>query len=71
MRVVDQNRKILRIGLVEEFTGYKRPTIYKKMKEGTFPRQIPLGGRAVGWLFSELMAWQEERIALRDKEAIK
>jgi prophage regulatory protein len=34
-----------------------KSSIYAKIKEGTFPAPIPLGGRAVGWLQSEIEAW--------------
>ena len=59
----NENRRILRIAQVEEFSGYKRPTIYKKIKEGSFPRQISLGARAVGWTLQSLIDWQDELIA--------
>jgi prophage regulatory protein len=36
------------------------------MSEGQFPKPIPLGRRAVGWLESEIAEWQAQRIAARD-----
>ena len=63
------NKTILRIQQVETKSGYKRPTIYKKIKAGEFPKQISLGARAVGWLESEIDEWIEERIS--EREAVK
>ena len=40
--------------------------IYRKIADGTFPRPIKLGDRAVGFVEEELDAWIEQRIALRD-----
>ncbi|PMS16802.1 MAG: AlpA family phage regulatory protein [Pandoraea sp.] len=40
---------ILRRRQVEQCTGLSRSTIYKRMRDGTFPPAIPLGGRLVGW----------------------
>jgi prophage regulatory protein len=40
--------------------------IYKKMEEGAFPRPVPLGGRRVAWLLSEVRQWMKERLQARD-----
>jgi prophage regulatory protein len=56
---------------VERATGLRRSSIYERMADGTFPKPIPLGGRAVGWLQSEIVAWQEKRKAERDKPAAR
>ncbi|WP_343672857.1 AlpA family transcriptional regulator [Paraburkholderia heleia] len=45
---------ILRRRQVEQIVGLSRSTIYQRMKDGTFPRAIPLGGRMVGWRASEI-----------------
>ena len=49
--------RLLRIWDVMGMTGYRsRDTIYRLMKEGKFPRQRKLhpGGRASGWVASEI-----------------
>ncbi|MDD8750192.1 helix-turn-helix transcriptional regulator [Escherichia coli] len=38
-----------------------RTTRYMMEKEGSFPARRKLGGRAVGWLLSEVTAWQQSR----------
>ena len=53
---------ILRLPNVKAITGLSRSTIYLRMSEGTFPKHISLGSRAVGWLKSEVSDWMEERI---------
>jgi len=55
--------KILRRKQVEEVTGLARSTIYERMKAGTFPKAIPLGGRAVGWLERDIQSWQASCIS--------
>ena len=57
---------ILRRKQVEKRTGLSRSTIYLRIQEGTFPRPISLGERAVGWLENEIEAWLEERMEIRD-----
>ena len=59
--------KIKRRPEVEAKTGLSRSTIYEKMKNGTFPKPVKLGPRAVGWLEIEIDAWICERISQRGK----
>ena len=58
--------RILRLLETESRTGLKRSAIYEAMATGDFPRQVPLGARAVGWLESEVEAWLAARVAERD-----
>ena len=53
---------ILRLPKVKAITGLSRSTIYLRMSEGTFPKHISLGSRAVGWLKSDVYDWMEKRI---------
>ena len=62
----DVSPKILRRPAVEAITGLSRSTIYQHKKEGTFPKPIRLGRKAVGWIESEIFAWLEARIAERN-----
>lgn len=61
--------RILRLKDVIEKTGLARSTIYKHIDLGIFPKPVPLGGRAVGWVDSELQEWISERIRERDGRA--
>ena len=53
---------LLRLGSVKARTGLSRSSIYLRMGEGTFPKQISLGSRAVGWMDSEIDSWVKSRI---------
>lgn len=48
---------ILRRKQVEARTGLSRSTIYQRIAEGSFPKPVSLGPRAVGWLESEIESW--------------
>lgn len=48
---------ILRRKQVEARTGLRRSTIYDRIRAGTFPVPVPLGGKAVGWIEAEVDAW--------------
>ena len=58
---------ILRLPAVKTRTGLSRSTIYLRVSQGTFPRPVHLGGRAVGWVESEIQSWLAERIAASRK----
>ncbi len=59
-----QGLSILRRKQVEARTRLARSTIYHHIKAGTFPRSIPLGPRAVGWLESDVNNWIAERVQI-------
>ena len=48
---------ILRRPDVEAVTGLSRSTIYKWMNEGSFPKPVKLGPRAVGWREADINDW--------------
>ncbi len=60
---------ILRLPAVKARTGLSRSTIYLRVSEGTFPKPVSLGGRAVGWVESEIQQWLEQRIEASRKAA--
>jgi len=53
--------RILRRPEVEARCGLSRSTIYVMICEGTFPKPIRLGKRAVGWPESAIVHWIESR----------
>ncbi|MES3008399.1 MAG: AlpA family transcriptional regulator [Pseudomonadota bacterium] len=57
------HERILRWPEVQERTGLCRSHVHDMAKRGQFPAPIKLGGRASGWLESEISAWIEERKA--------
>jgi prophage regulatory protein len=59
--------RLLRRNEVEARCGIARSTIYDMMANGTFPKPVKLGARAVAWPESEITSWLEQRIAQRDE----
>lgn len=58
--------RLIRLKEVIDCTGLARSTIYKYIDEGTFPKSVSLGDRAVAWVESEVQEWILERIEARD-----
>ncbi len=54
--------KVLRLPAVKEMTGLCRSSIYTRMTKKTFPQQFSLGGKAVGWNYSDIQDWIKQRI---------
>jgi prophage regulatory protein len=50
--------RVIREAECRQLTGICRTTRYMMEKEGRFPARRKLGGRSVGWLLSEISAWQ-------------
>ena len=57
-------KKILRLRAAKDWTGLSRSTIYAMMKNGTFPKSLSLGARAIGWLESDIQAWIDSRVSI-------
>jgi prophage regulatory protein len=61
---IQREPAFLRRKQVETRTGLSRSTIYQYVKDGAFPKPVPLGPRAVGWLESDVSQWIAARVKL-------
>ena len=55
--MTDSNDRILRIRAVLARTGLSRSTLYRKIQNGTFPKQVQISTRCAGWRESAINAW--------------
>lgn len=53
----DTPDRILRISAVLQRTGLSRSTMYRKLQNGTFPRNVQISTRCAGWRESAVTAW--------------
>lgn len=64
MQISQQKTRFTRLNEVLSRVGLCTASSYNRIKAGNFPRPIPLGGKSVGWLESEVDLWIEQcRIA--------
>lgn len=64
--------RLIRLPEVESATGCKKSTIYKLLKDGSFPRPVRLSSRMVAWSEVAVQRWVQGRIdasALFDADA--
>jgi len=57
------SEQLLRLPQVKSITGLSKSTIYSRIAEGTFPKQIPVGPRLVVWVESDIQNWIAEQVA--------
>ena len=62
---------ILRRKQVQARIGLSRSTLYLRIAEGTFPKPVSLGTRAVGWPASEVEALNAARISGKSNSEIR
>jgi prophage regulatory protein len=53
---------LLRRPQVQARTGLSRSSMYKAISEGTFPKPIPLGAKAVAWVDRQVDDWIAAKI---------
>jgi prophage regulatory protein len=61
---------ILRLPAVVAHSGYSRSTIYLRISQGLWTRQVSLGPRCVGWPAHEVAALNTARIAGKTDDEI-
>lgn len=55
--------KMLRLPEVSDRVGVSRATLYRWIEDGSFPRQIRLGRRSMGWPEHVVDNWLQDRIS--------
>lgn len=61
--------RIIRLKTVLARTGLSRTTLYRKMGEGTFPRQVKISIHGAGWHESAINRWIADPMAYRADSA--
>lgn len=59
--------RLIRLPEVIHRVGFSRASIYKMIREGTFPRQHKIGPRAVAWTEKSIDDWIREKLDLQLK----
>lgn len=59
--------RIIRLKTVLARTGLSRSTLYRKIADGTFPRQLSISVHGAGWRESAVNRWIEDPAAYREE----
>ena len=57
--------RIVRLKTVLARTGLSRSTLYRKIGEGTFPRQVQISVHGAGWHESSINRWIADPVGFR------
>jgi prophage regulatory protein len=68
---VNMLHTILRIPATKSESGYSRSTIYLRISQGLWTKQISLGPRAIGWPADEVAALNAARISGKTDDEIR
>ncbi|MGJ7513538.1 helix-turn-helix transcriptional regulator [Pseudomonas baetica] len=58
--------RFLRLDEVLHITGLGRNTVYRRIREGTFPKQVRIGPNSVAWRQSAIAQWMLD-VTLEDE----
>ena len=61
--------KVIKLSEVKQITTLSTASIYRQIKDKSFPRQIKLGERSSAWFYEEIMQWLEDKRVERDGES--
>ena len=64
---MNNSDRIIRMKSVLARTGLSRTTLYRKMGEGTFPRQVKISVHGAGWRESAINRWIADPASYREE----
>ncbi|MNN82520.1 Prophage CP4-57 regulatory protein (AlpA) [compost metagenome] len=57
----------MRLPEVLQTTGLGRNTVYRRIREGTFPKQVRIGPNSVAWKQSDIADWMDHLAPSNDQ----
>jgi len=67
---MDNSDRIIRLKTVLARTELSRSTLYRKIADGTFPRQLSISAHGAGWRVSAVNRWIADPAAYREDGAV-
>ena len=64
--VSPSSNKVIKLKEVKYLTTLSTASIYRQIKNNSFPKQIKLGERSSAWFYGEIIQWLEEKRIKRD-----
>lgn len=55
------NKSFIRQKNLLSILGFSAPTLWRKVKAGTFPQPVKLGEKMTAWRLEEVQEWMEAR----------
>lgn len=58
--------RLIPTAVVLDRVSMSKPTLYRLINAGEFPKPVPVGRQRVAFVESEVAAWIDQRVGLRD-----
>lgn len=68
---MSNTERIIRLKTVLDRTGLSRATLYRKIGDGTFPRQVRISIHGAGWHESAVNRWIANPASYREADAMQ
>ena len=68
-QISENDRLLSKADLKSKGIRFSDPTLYRKIKDGTFPRPCKIGANSNAWSEREIQLWIAERLAERGEAA--
>ena len=59
--MISEFDRLVRIKELKKLVGLSNATIYRLIRNGTFPKQVRLSDKCVAWRLSAIEAWIREK----------
>jgi len=63
------SNQVIKLNEVKKLTTLSTASIYRQIKDKSFPKQIKLGERSSAWFYEEIIQWLEDKRIERDGES--
>ena len=60
------SNQVIKLKEVKKLTTLSTASIYRQIKDKSFPKQIKLGERSSAWFYDEIIQWLEDKRIERD-----
>ena len=67
-KIAPARRRLIRGAEVRNRSGLSKTSIWRRVRDGTFPKPVKSSPGCVAWLEDEVDAWIVDRITARDSE---
>ncbi|KEZ12081.1 MULTISPECIES: helix-turn-helix transcriptional regulator [Alphaproteobacteria] len=67
---MNSSDRIIRMKTVLARTGLSRSTLYRKIADGTFPRQLAISAHGAGWRESAVNRWIADPATYREEGSL-
>ncbi|MGH6616716.1 helix-turn-helix transcriptional regulator [Sphingomonas sp.] len=67
---MNNHDRIIRLRTVLDRTGLSRTTLYRKMGEGTFPKNLKISVHGTGWRESAVNQWMADPLGYREERGV-